>query len=140
MSDYTPPTLVIPTPGGNPGDGQMEGTLGVDTGNEYLGSYVAATSHTVVTIGSNKKSLIGANPSDIGPEFEGNLRVVGELVLDDNISAEVPGAKFTVYNGISVKGLGVPPIVGYDARTGLTAADASATTLYTTTAAGQLYR
>ena len=32
-----------------------------------------------------------------------------------------------------------PPLYGKDVRTGLTAADASATTLYTTTAAGQVY-
>ena len=27
MSDYTPPTLVTPTPGGNPGDGSINGNL-----------------------------------------------------------------------------------------------------------------
>ena len=43
------------------------------------------------------------------------------------------------YNNVLTAGMGVAPIYGKDARTGLTAADASATTLYTTTAAGQVY-
>ena len=30
MSDYTPPTLVIPTPGGNPGDGSINGALTIE--------------------------------------------------------------------------------------------------------------
>lgn len=48
--------------------------------------------------------------------------------------------KVTKYNNITVTGLGLPPIYGVDNRSGLTAADASAITLYTTTAAGQMYR
>ena len=45
-----------------------------------------------------------------------------------------------VFSNVATKGLGLPPIYGLDNRTGITAADASAITLYTTTAAGQLYR
>jgi hypothetical protein len=44
------------------------------------------------------------------------------------------------YNNISTVGEGVAPIYGLDNRRGLTAADGAATTLYTTTAAGQAYR
>ena len=44
------------------------------------------------------------------------------------------------FNEINCSGLGISPIFGVDNRTGLTSVDASATTLYTTTAAGQLYR
>ena len=50
------------------------------------------------------------------------------------------GGTTTGYDNIATVGKGLPPIYGKDVRTGLTAADASATTLYTTTAAGQLYR
>ena len=47
---------------------------------------------------------------------------------------------FSTLFGINTSGLGLPPIYGLDNRTGLTAADSSAKTLYTTTAAGQFYR
>ena len=46
----------------------------------------------------------------------------------------------TGYDNIATVGKGLPPIYGLDNRTGLTAADSAAKTLYTTTAAGQLYR
>ena len=41
---------------------------------------------------------------------------------------------------VSFQGMGFSPIYGMDKRTGLTAADASAITLWTATAAGQLYK
>lgn len=46
----------------------------------------------------------------------------------------------STYNSVATAGLGVAPIYGVDSRTGLTAADGGATTLYTSTAANQLYR
>ena len=45
-----------------------------------------------------------------------------------------------LYNNINTKGYGVAPLFGLDTRTGLTAADTSALTLYTTTASGELFR
>lgn len=44
------------------------------------------------------------------------------------------------YNNIATKGIGLSPIFGLDNRTGLTASDGAPITLYTTTAAGQLYK
>ncbi|MHB1950102.1 MAG: hypothetical protein ACYCQK_01355 [Acidiferrobacteraceae bacterium] len=46
----------------------------------------------------------------------------------------------STYNSVATAGLGLPAIYGLDNRTGLTAADGAATTLYTSTAANQLYR
>lgn len=47
---------------------------------------------------------------------------------------------FVLYNGIATAGAGVPAIYGLDNRTGLTAADATAVTLYAVPAAGGLFR
>lgn len=46
----------------------------------------------------------------------------------------------SLYNNVATKGAGQPAIYGLDNRTGLVAADGSATTLYTTMGANQLYR
>ena len=50
------------------------------------------------------------------------------------------GSGNVVIEPSSFQGMGFSPIYGMDNRTGLTAADASAITLWTTTAAGQLYK
>ena len=47
---------------------------------------------------------------------------------------------FVMVGGVATVGLGVPALYGLDNRTGLTTADSVATTLYTSTAANQLYR
>ena len=127
MSDYTPPTLVTPTPGGNPGDGSMTGSLRVQSGISSGGSGVllSADSGNTTII-----SLIGG----------GNLAINtpgGAITLNQVLNFQ---KKFYVYNNVLVAGMGVPPIYGDDARTGLTAVDSAAKTLYTTTAAGQTYR
>ncbi len=48
--------------------------------------------------------------------------------------------KISSYGNVSTVGLGVPALYGLDNRTGCTAADGVATTLYTTAAANQIYR
>ena len=114
-SDYTPPNLVKPTPGGNPGDGTLNGDLTVNGG----------------TLDG------GASPTQ---DFYVSAPVTHTLYLGVGAGKAVGLGKITYVDGVTTVGRGLAPLCGDDARTGLTAADASATTLYTTTAAGQLYR
>jgi hypothetical protein len=60
----------------------------------------------------------------------------GLLVINTALGINVGIQNF---KGRSTVGFEIPAIIGLDNRTGLTTADASATTLYTTTAAGQAY-
>ena len=117
MSDYTPPAVVTPTPGGAVGDGSLNGALTVLQGNTDYG-----TLYSVLT--ANGYALLSRQFG------EGNFYANGAWNFT---------GKFENYNGIILVGLGVPPIYGLDNRTALTAADGSAITLYTTTAAGQAY-
>ncbi len=48
--------------------------------------------------------------------------------------------KYTNYGNVATVGMGVAPVYGLDSRTGLTSADGAPITLYTPTAANQLYR
>ena len=129
MSDYTPPTLVIPTPGGNPGDGSLNGALRVQSSQSTLSSInpevflEAANGFVLLRTVGNGILRIGDDAS--GVQIENSLGIPAGIGL---------------YKSINTVGFGVPAIAGDDVRTGLTAADASAKTLYTTTAAGQLYR
>ena len=146
MSDYTPPTLVIPTPGGNPGDGSINGNL------TLLANSGPPNATNILYVGNQRKPVLqvqGTYPGDIvlfGPDGNGYL-TVGSGAVDVSY-LEVNGGtliingvgKISNYTSIGTVGMGVAPIYGKDARTGLTAADASAKTLYTTTAAGQVYR
>ena len=138
MSDYTPPTLVTPTPGGNPGDGSLSGALTVQTETD-----VTNTGSTFMKAGKTGANIIqGENTGDLvitPPAGSSNtIRISGGMAFQN--SSLYITSKIDIYNSITTLGLGVAPIYGENARTGLTAADASATTLYTTTAAGQLYR
>lgn len=77
-----------------------------------------------------------------------NLRVagatggvqIGNTGGDPGVGNLAMAAKLTTYNNIATTGFGIPAINGLDSRTGLTGADGAATTLYTATAANQLYR
>ena len=147
MSDYTPPTLVIPTPGGNPGDGSINGnlTFAKDKTGIVFPSGIALQQNDAFQTGS--VSFIGSSGSnrivleangftafyDNGEVINGSLQLNGAFQLDGS------NTYIGVYKGINTVGMGVAPLFGKDVRTGLTAADASATTLYTTTAAGQVY-
>ena len=134
MSDYTPPTLVIPTPGGNPGDGSLSGALTVLKGEN-------PTSLTPVI--NVSKSILPFMKYD-GSSYVFFDKLGNEIFYLSNstitflLNTNFQGTMY--YNSTRTTGTGIPFIFGKDKRTGLTAADASATTLYTTTAAGQLYR
>ena len=141
MSDYTPPTLVIPTPGGNPGDGSLNGdlTIRADDTNPF------SAFHNLLTVGSgaNKYAILYNDPSSpyfqdqYGDNIGFHWTPAGTTFKGNGLRTSTG---FGLYNNQNTWGLGLAPNLGGDARTGLTAADASATTLYTTTAAGQLYR
>ena len=161
MSDYTPPTLVIPTPGGSPGDGSIRGNLTIgDSGDTTSSSnpnlycagalvaqrFSSGNSAMLLGYGNNDPTdfpTINASPilsTDSGGDLE--IRATGAavaIILDPsgNIYFETP---FKRFGGINTVGLGLSPIYSLDNRTGLTAVDSAAKTLYTTTAAGQLYR
>ena len=133
MSDYTPPTLVTPTPGGSAGDGTISGklTVGTSTSGPIVVDPVGETIYNTNTGGS--LTVGGVNINGGVTLKRGSIEVT--LYNDVQITP-----KIGEYNGVNTAGLGVAPIYGLDNRTGLAAADASAKTLYTTTAAGQLYR
>ena len=135
-SEYTPPNLVKPAPGGNPGDGTMAGTLTV-----YEKADVAPNQNYVVA-GANRYVLIGSDSSGnlvIGVGWPGNVVVGPSFQIVNTLTFATSNSFITTYKGINTVGFGVAPLFGKDVRTGLTAADSAATTLYTTTAAGQVY-
>ena len=146
MSDYTPPTLVIPTPGGNPGDGNLNGALTVLANvaspprNKAL-QKVDSSGDPLFYVASDGRLLIGVDSesSSTGP-FTGYQIGSGAnsfVLRDFGVSG---GPVMYAYGGVTTSGTGIPPIYGVDNRRGLTAADSAAKTLYTTTAAGQAYR
>ena len=140
-SDYTPPNLVKPTPGGNPGDGSINGNLNFtkdQTGIIFPAGGKFIQDDYGQPGGLSIWSVNGWR--QIGFEANGYLDILGQGVTFHSLVAFGAGAYINQYKGINTVGFGVAPLFGKDVRTGLTAADASATTLYTTTAAGQLYR
>ena len=150
MSDYTPPTLVTPTPGGNAGDGSLKGTLTVQAatpaanigGTEWL--KVDSSGEPIIDADITPNVRLRALSEGGGAislcDKDGNAGVSTDLI---SVSFYKPIVRATVSTtspaGALTVGTGFPIIFGLDNRTGLTAADASATTLYTTTAAGQVY-
>jgi hypothetical protein len=104
----------------------------------YIQTITPNGTKVVMTISTGYSSLSALNEMDmvVGTSnivqlFATSMTINGSLVITKNV---------TTYNNITTKGFGVPAIYGLDNRTGITAVDASAITLYTTTAAGQLYR
>ena len=143
MSDYTPPAVVTPTPGGAAGDGSLNGALTAQANDAAAG-----TAATFVKEGKGGWSLLSQDAESTprlivgGPRFSGYQ--FGEsstgFVLRDYSTSGNP-VIYAMGGIITASGsFGVAPIVGLDNRTGLTAADSAALTLYTTTASGQLYR
>ena len=129
-SSYTPPNLVTPTSGGNAGDGSLNGALTVQA-NSSLGTF-----HTSLMKGGSAGHVYFLTADTFG-----NLAIQagagGGLSIYSGLSMS---QTLTYYNNVAVQGLGVSPLYGLDNRTGLTATDSSAKTLYTTTAASQVYR
>ena len=131
-SEYTPPNLVKPTPGGNPGDGSISGKL-----------TVGPSTNGPIVIDGNGQTIYNTN--NLGSLTIGVTNGSGDVILQrggiyvklyNNVEIYPSVGR---YNKVLTAGMGVAPIYGKDVRTGLTAVDASATTLYTTTAAGQVY-
>ena len=138
MSDYTPPTLVTPTPGGSAGDGTMNGALNLQASSQN------AHGVNLITYGSNKIILVQTDSSgDLLYLATNGNRALG-IGNTGQVSAQyeiqIYGKGISLVNNVNTVGYGFGVLYGKDVRTGLTAVDASATTLYTTTAAGQLYR
>ena len=153
MSDYTPPTLVIPTPGGNPGDGTLSGELTLYFGganhNEYLvfgpyGPYNWGFGLSSPRTSSGEDYLVQTDGTNLllnAPGATGAITLRGSNAGSGGWAGYSFGAIGpTLWAGMTTAGRGVAPILGLDNRTGLTAADASAKTLVTTTSAGQVYR
>ena len=136
MSDYTPPTLVIPTPGGNPGDGSIDGALTIGASNALtsqfswlkVGTSAAVFADVDVDGNTNFYPLVSGKALYL----RGQNSTGGNYFGMSNSGIYTSGY-FALYNNVSTKGLGLSPIYGLDNRTGLTAADAAAKTLYTTT-------
>ncbi len=142
-ANYSPPEVVVPTPGGAPGDGIMLGTLTVQSNIITPPSLpVPAISFGASKIpliqGDNMGGLLGAvigsnnNPTQIrgAPIYLGNNFAT---------AIEANGLPSSI-QGNSTAGLGWVIIRGLDNRQGVTVPDSSPITLYTTTAAGQVYK
>ena len=119
--------LVRQTPGGNPGDGSLNGILRVQA-NAGVSTAISKTLLEAGTDGGDILDLTGGNLEIHSPN--GTLAINAPAFLRSTV---------TGFDDKGTAGYGVAPIYGLDKRLGVTAADASAKTLYTTTAANQLY-
>jgi hypothetical protein len=148
------------TPSGYVLKQDANGYIGVFNPSGVELGYFTADRFIFVGQGGNKNLEINLNgqtsplfPQDafIHVDTSGNLFIdnsVGELFLNaythNTLEFEGPlllDYKISRYGGINTVGFSLLPLLGLDNRRGLTAADASPITLYTTTtAAGQLYR
>ena len=175
-SDYTPPAVVKPTPGGAAGDGSIDGALELATVDGYTAKFqvVPSLPSNFQTGSPNAPHVrlipIGTGSANDGwtmgltqPGLSQRLSSAGYAIINsgggnpavlnwDNTNDcalgqngkdfyfSHSGAKVTWFAQIAALGKGLAPIYGLDNRTGVTTADASPITLYTTTAAGQVYR
>ena len=119
-SDYSPPRLVKPTPGGAAGDGSLDGALTVETAGNggamplHLGPRDDSAS-SGLWMGSSDTSFVIANhaggdiylgygtPQAVAFGTLGGFRVIA-------------GGMASIYNGVAVKGLGLSPIYGLGQR------------------------
>lgn len=136
---YVPPTLIRPTPGGAAGDGSIAGSLALDANKTVLDPN--DTPILTAYAGAIRRILLVVNGggTQVGAYFDncttGAMYIGAGGGFAVGYSPSIPYS----WNGVYTKGLGAAPIYGLDNRTGVTAADATPITLYTTTAAGQLY-
>ena len=94
MSDYTPPTLVIPTPGGNPGDGSINGAFTVnDPTTTPPNKPTLKIEGTSYNGGTNTYPTI-SSPNGDQIDIQGPVIVIGAAIL------QVGG--FRIYNSIIV--------------------------------------
>jgi hypothetical protein len=128
---------------------RSDGTeLGFFTADRFIFVGQGGSKNFEINLNSQTASLIAGdafmrtdNVGDIVLNASGslflNFDIGGLIVLGRNIDFR---GTFVRFNNILTSGYGLAPIYGLDNRRGLTAVDASPITLYTTTAAGQLYR
>lgn len=88
-------------------------------------SFVCSSSTTVVNSPSGSTTVLAVN---------------GATTLSVSATAVSLIKPILTYNNIATQGIGVPATYGLDNRTGLVAADGAPITLYTSTAANQLYK
>ena len=156
-SDYTPPNLVKPTPGGNPGDGTINGILtGKSTALMFIWTDAIGQKYGLGRLNVDNSDFAFGDLDSAGlgidPSNYGFLRFFGagtyfnassghhiHFRIGNGYEFLYSGSSFPKIFGIGTVGLGLAPLYGDDVRTGLTAADSAAKTLYTTTAAGQVY-
>ena len=129
------PTITVgtvQTPGGwtvnDDGSGNLEINPPSSTGSVNIKDVDGVIKITLTPGATGSGATI--ETSDIG----------ASVIQTNNGRVQITSDHITKYLSTSTVGTGVPPIYGLDNRTGLTTADSSAKTLYTTTAAGQFYR
>ena len=132
MSDYTPPSVVKPTPGGAAGAGSMNGSLTVQSGN--------------TDPPSSKVFLLQYSSFDTGifVDTSGNLNFVntngGKFLVfgapGERISIETT---FWYYNNIATAGLGVGAIYGAGLLTSLGTASTTVASYTPTSSTGQSF-
>lgn len=147
-SDYTPPAVVTPTPGGAAGDGSLNGALTLRA-NVASGSAGAKNASLILAWSNGSEYLytdsagnlyIGNPAAGLGTTISMDGDGAGVQLRPSGYVYNFQSSGLTSFSNVSTSGKGVAPIFGLDNRTALTAADGSAKTLYTTTASGQLYR
>ena len=128
-SDYSPPRLVKPTPGGNPGDGSMDGALTVQSDANTLvylhllqaGSGAANAKFdiyhdsvsTIYITDDNGNSLVGLIRG-------GPIYFVAPVRADGGVSS---------YRGVNTAAYGLSPIYGLGSRVTVAATTSPGTTL-----------
>ena len=126
-SDYANP-IIKRSVGGAAGDGTINGALTVDAIYGTAGQLVLA---------GNENGLLGN--STVVNSTLGNFKVNGNAGLTMFAVGQAPPSIYRV-DGVPTQGKGFGTIYGLDNRHGITAIDAAALPLYTTTASNQLYR
>ena len=111
-SDYSPPRLVKPTPGGSPGDGTLDGKLTLNDGTNRV---VISPTSGVSGYPNGWQFSSGSNFVNI--DF---LNVTNNLVLYGDVAT---------FRGISTQGVGVSPIYGANSRVTVAATTSPGTTL-----------
>ena len=143
--------LVTPTPGGAAGSGSVEGALTVlastPTANLTSNNFLLVGESGISVVASDQYFnvwLAGFNGAAGITSGTDIIALSGPRLLASKDGIRVDGVAFNrpiyLINGIPLAGVGFPSIFGLDNRLGVTVPDAAPITLYTTTAAGQLYR
>ena len=152
-SDYSPPRLVKPTPGGNAGDGSLNGALTVQA--DVTKASLGPSAKTLIAMDSGGDPLIGStdigggrleiDPNGVFPNGMSVPPIYGSSASFSSISngaasfAPLGGGGFSfngpisVANGIGTKGEGFSPIYGLGSRVTVAATTSPGTTIATFT-------